>query len=457
MLVFASFCLVFFVFSSASDISAQDKKKMKQAMKIAADGDAVFQQKNYQGAIDKYAEAIALYPTLPKAHFWKGYALYYLKEYDQAVLDLDAALAQGYKPLDVYQIRWFVNYQRKNYDLALVDAQNGLKLDPNNQTFNSAVGELLFAKGSYSEALDLFQKSILLNPDQPDLYYYVAASNAGLGNTDKILPAANEAVKRNTKFLGESFFMIAEAMRKDKNYSEAAAAYQRTISAKPETNAAYHYLSDIYRTQNKIKEAIDVTNKGLAAFPNDGNLYVDLSRYSSLAGRKGDAINAGVQAVKLLPEQSAGYTKLCRAYYETKQFSLGQKACETALKMNPNDGETNVYAGFTQLAQGREKEATEYFKKSVDGMLEFIKANPDFFDGYYSLGNAYYYVGQPDKSIEAYLKTLELNPNFTRARFNLGLTYYVNKNLPAARQQYDILIKTDKDLADKLKAVLDRK
>lgn len=450
-------CLILTTFAAFSGVRGQDKKQLKQALKIAAEADAIFQQKNYRAAIDRYAAALAVAPNLAQAHFWKGYAHYYLKEYDQAAAELDAALTNGYKPFDVYKIRWFVNYQRKNYDAALDDARNAQKLDPKSQEFNLAIGELQLAKGSYQESLDIFQKAVQTNPNNADLYFYIASAYAGIGDAGKQISAATEAVNKNTKFLGESYFLIAEARRKDKKYAEAAEAYQKAISAKPDIYAAYHNLSDIYRTENKIKEAVDITNKGLAAFPDDGNLYVDLSRYSSLANRKGDAIAAASQAVKLLPAQAAGYTNLCRAYYETKQFPLAQTACEAALKISPNDGEANVYMGFTVLSIGKEAAAREYFKKSIDGMLEFTKANPDFFDGYYSLGNAYYYVGQPQKSVEAYLKTLELNPNFTRARFNLGLTYFVNKNLPAAREQYEILAKADKDLADKLKAVIDKK
>ena len=200
ILGFVSFCLLFTIFSTANEVFGQDKRKLKQAMKIVAEGDAVFQQKNYRGAIDKYSEAIVLYPTLPQAHFWKGYAHYYLKEYDQAVPDLDKALAQGYKPLDVYSVRWFVNYQRKNYDLALDDAQNGLKLDPKNQEFNNAVAELLFAKGSYQEALELFQKTIQVNPDKADAYITLQLHTPGWAILKSSCPQRPRQLKKTRNF-----------------------------------------------------------------------------------------------------------------------------------------------------------------------------------------------------------------------------------------------------------------
>ncbi len=94
--------------------------------------------------------------------------------------------------------------------------------------------------------------------------------------------------------------------------------------------------------------------------------------------------------------------------------------------------------------------------EAAPSLLDYTRANPNYSDGFYLLGNAFYYVGQPQKAVEAYLKTLELYPNFAKARFNLGLAYFVKGDLPQARAQYAILLKTNRDLADKLKATIEK-
>ena len=69
------------------------------------------------------------------AHYWKGYAHYYLKEYDLALTELDTAFNQGYTPAEIYKVRWYVNYQKGNYDAALSDAQQVLQTNPNEKIF----------------------------------------------------------------------------------------------------------------------------------------------------------------------------------------------------------------------------------------------------------------------------------------------------------------------------------
>ena len=455
---FITFCILFTAFSaSISVVSGQTKKQLKEAKRLADEGGRSFQKKEYQTAINKYAESITLVPDVPDTHYWKGYAHYYLNEYDQAMIELDAALERGYKPLDIYKLRWFLNYQKKDYDSALKDVEKGLQLDPSNLTFNLAIGELNFAKGSYQQALTAYQKAAEIDPNNADTRYSIAASYAALGDKDKQLQSALEAIKRNTKFVGEAYFLIGDGYQKNRKFTEAAEAYKRAISAKPDILPIYHNLSDIYRNQNRFEEAIEVTKQGLKIFPNNASLYVDLGWYNSLGNHNFEAIIASKKAVELDPEQSMAYTNLCRAYYETKQNQLALDSCNTALKLNPNDGETNVYLGFTYLSLNKDDTATTYFKKAVSGLLDFTKDNPDYSDGFYLLGNAYYYVGQPQKAIEAYTHCLELSPRFAKARYNLGLTYFVNKNKTAANEQYDELLKIDKDLAAKLKQTIDAK
>lgn len=458
-LISLSFCLFLAaILILPTSAGAQKKTQTKQAAKLSAEGDVSLQQKDYRTAIGKYAEAIALVPSLAQAHFGKGSAHIQLNEYDKAISEMDAALAGGYKPLDIYRIRWRLLFNKKNYDAALLDAQKALQAEPNNSDFVSAVGQIQLAENSFQTALDTFQKLAQTNPTDADVYYFIAAAYAGLKNTEKQISFAEYAIGKNTKYAGEAYFLIAEGKNETKNYAQAAELYQKAIDAKPDVGIdAYRRLSDIYRRQNRFKEAIEITNKGLRQFPDDGNLYVDLGRYLSLADRSAEAIAAGEKSVKLLPQNYAGYATLCRVYYETKQFQAARQACDAALKINAVDGATNVYAGFTNLSLNRDEIANSFFKKAVPQMLEYTRANPDYFDGFYLLGNSFYYAEQPQKAVEAYLKTLELNPNFTRARFNLGLAYFVNKNLPAAREQYNALLKTNRDLAEKLLAIINKK
>lgn len=452
-----TYFLLFGAFSALPvKVNAQPKANLQRAKKLATEGDKFFQQKNYQSAIDKYAEAIVLAPNNGYAHFWKGYAHYYLNQYEQAAAALDAALTQGYKPLEVYRLRWYVNYQNKNYDAALSDVSQALKLEPGFY-FTNALGDVYRAKNDWQNALAAYRAAAQLEPNNSDVSYWIALMSYNLGDTKAQETAAQEAVKKNTQFMGESFFLIGDALYKAKKYNEATQAFERAINIKSEIEGVYAPLSDIYRSQGRFADAITLTKKGLALFPNDGNLYTSLSWYYSLADKPKEAVEAGRQAINFAPNQAMGYTNLCRAYNDIREYSKAIETCSQALKLNPDDGETSFYLGRAYDFLQNPDTATQYYKKAVVGLEQFTLNNPDYSDGFYLLGNAYFADGQRDKAIEAYKKSLELSPNFAKARYNLGYLYFLKNDLAAAEQQYEALKKIDYVTAVKLKQAMEKK
>jgi tetratricopeptide (TPR) repeat protein len=452
---FVYLMLLISVFSLTA--AAQPKKKdLEKAKKIAKQGDQLFNQKDYRNAINKYAEAITIVPIFPAAHFWKGYAHYYLNEYDQSLNDLDQALAQNFdKPLEIYRLRWFLNYQAKNYDAALNDALEASKLDPNNATYNLAIGDVYRIKESWGDAVVYYKKAAEQDSKNGDVYYFLALSYSNLGDAPQQGLAALEALKKNTKYVGECYFYVADALNRSKKFNEAAEYYEKAINVKPEIYGSYNGLSDIYRSRNEFDKAIAVARLGLQTFPKDSNLYTSLAWYYSLADRPQDAIIAAKSAINLAPDQSMAYTNLCRAYNDAKDYQQAITTCNSALKLNPGDGETYLYMARAYEFLKQTDKALDLYKKAVDGLAKFTRENPDYSDGYYLLGNAYFAIQKDTEAIAAYNKCLSLAPRFAKARFSLGYTYLINKDKPKAREQYNLLRPIDANLAEKLRQAIE--
>lgn len=455
---FAVFLLMLFLLagSGALLIDAQ-KKPGGKAKKLIAQAEKSFNQKDYAGAIDLYAQALNLSPFYPYAHFWKGYAHYYLDQFDPAIENLNKALEQGFTPLEIYKLRWYLYYQKKDYLAALSDAKNGLALDASNLNFITGIANIYRAQGAFREAIEAYRKVLELDPHNGDLNYFMALCFEKLGDTQSQIAAAEEAIRKNSRFIGESYFLAANAHQNIKDYDKAAAAYQRAINVKPDLYEAYTNLAEIYRRQNKMESAIDTTRQGLKTFPDDGNLYTSLSWFYSLADRHVEAIAAAQQAIKLLPNQYAGFTNFCRALNDTKQYAAAVQSCKKALELNPEDGESNFYIARAYDLLGQPEMATPFYKNAVLGLEKSVGKKPESSDGFYLLGNAYYADGQREKAIDSYRKSLLLSPNFAKARYNLGYLYFLNKDAKALEQQYEALLKIDADLAARLKEATEKK
>ena len=448
------FCVLVMAFATAT--FAQSKKDQRKAKAFIEQGDKAFKQKNYREAADAYGQAVVLVPTNPSGHFWKGYSHYSIKEYEQAESEFVLALNQGYKPIDVYKVRWYLFYDQKKYDAAVADIKKGLEVEPRNLDFQLGLGDIYFQQQALPESLQAYQQSLLIAPKDGDIYYYVARVHSAMGNVKDQGTSADEAIKNATKYVGESYYLLADSLDRQKNYGAAIDAYQKAIAGKPDIYQAYRNLAAIYQRQNRMANAIEISKKAILMFPGDGNLYTDVSWFYSLADRPEDAVAAAQSATKLLPEQYMGHTNLCRALNETKQYQQAIGACNNALRLNPKDGETNFYLGRANDFLKKTAEATRYYKLAVAGLVEFTKNNPDYADGFYLLGNAYFSDNQRDRAVETFRRCLELSPSFAKARSNLGTILVLQKNKAGAMEQYNNLLSQDPALAAKLKIEIDK-
>ena len=131
-------------------------------------------------------------------------------------------------------------------------------------------------------------------------------------------------------------------------------------------------------------------------------------------------------------------------------------ACNTALDLDPNDGETNYYLGNAYVGLNKSVEATSKYTRAVKALADSTAKNPNNTDGWYLLANALFADKQFDRAIEAYLKSLVISPKFLKARVNLGIVYTRKKNKAAALEQYNFILPADPTLAARLKAEIDK-
>ncbi|MDM7920726.1 MAG: tetratricopeptide repeat protein [Pyrinomonadaceae bacterium] len=451
-LLFAALFIGLFSFTA----EAQRSRDARKASQLVEQGNRALNQQKYSEAIDKFAEALAYNPTNPAARFAKGKAHNSLNQSEMALMELNAALDQGYtKPIDVYLIRWKLFYDDKNFEAAQKDVDAALAIDPENLDLLIAQGNMAFAGKRYPQALAAYQRALQRQPNNPEIHLNIAKMHYMSGNVQAQGESAKAAIANGTKFLGEANLLLGDSLRKQRRFDEATSALQNALAADTRNFDIYQSLAEVYRAQNRFEDAIAVYRRGLAIFGADGRIYTGLSWYYSLAGRAEDAVEAARSAIRLLPNEYLGFTNLCRAYNDQKRPESAVRECLNALKLRPDDGETLFYLGYSFEMLNKSAEASRYYKQAVAGLEKATQADPTNSDNFYLLGNAYASDGQPKKAIAAYVRSLELTPAFARARYNLGAVYVFENNKAAAQQQYNALLPLDPVLAERLKKEID--
>lgn len=442
----------FAVFPTEAD--AQNRRDRRRAERLVVEGDQLYQQRQYEQAIMRYARALALVPQYPLAHYNKGRSHFNLQQYNEAVSEFTLALDQGADALGIYSIRWRALFELKRFDEAMADVQGAKRLAPNNDYFYIAEGQILHQGQDFRDAIEAYNRAIELGSKNPNVHYLLALSYNGVGDWRQQEASARRALDSATNAPDMAWFLLGDAQQRLRNYSEAVKSYQNAMSVNPELYGIYVNLAETYRVLNRLNDAVATAQRGIEKFPNDASLQINISWYYSLSNKNPQAILYAKRATELAPGQYLGYTNLCRAYNDSGELDLALQNCNKALELKPGDGETYFYLGRTFQLKEDTDTAFEHYERAVTGLEEFTRANPNYSDGFYLLGNAYSVTGKNGNAIGAYLESLEIAPLFARARFNLGLVYLREGQTDNALAQAEALEGIDAQLAKRLREAI---
>jgi len=311
----------------------------------------LLEQKQFAAAAKEAKDLTVSNPNDPEAWKIAGFAELNLKQYAEAVNDLEKA----------------VDLQRK----AKQD-------DPNTQ---SALGQAYVLAEKYQEALPLLNAAINREPNKPDatMIYYRGISEYKTGKTAAAGKSFNEVIKLNPKDSLSLFYLAQIALNKN-DLDGAIANLNRVTVNDARMVGAWTLLTSAY-----LRRAASSTDQAKAD-----------ADYLS-------AVRAGEGLIKLRTDAEA-VTLFGQALIGSKQYARAAGALERA---TTNPDATGVTFYLLGVAHSR---ATN-FPKAIAALETAAKKTPDDVNVYRELGYAFEVTKQYLKASNAYQKGLSLAPN----------------------------------------------
>jgi len=311
----------------------------------------LLEQKQFAAAAKEARELSASFPNDPEAWKIAGFAELNLKQYTEAVNDLEKA----------------VDLQRK----AKQD-------DPNTE---SALGQAYVLAEKYQEALPLLTAAINRNPNQPDaqLIYYRGISEYKTGKAADAEKSFNQVIKLNPKDTLSLFYLAQIALGKN-DLDGAISNLNRVTVNDARMVGAWTLLTSAY-----LRRAASSTDQAKAD-----------ADYLS-------AVRAGEGLIKLRTDAEA-VTLFGQALIGSKQYARAASALERATTAPDATGVTFYLLG---VAHSR---ATN-FPKAIAALETAAKKTPDDVNVYRELGYAFEVTKQYAKALAAYQKGAALAPS----------------------------------------------
>ncbi|HED13498.1 MAG TPA: glycosyltransferase family 41 protein [Gammaproteobacteria bacterium] len=245
--------------------------------------------------------------------------------------------------------------------------EEGLRLNPRDKELLSAIGVRHYDTGDYSAAQGYFRRVLEVEPSNIKIARLSALSLTAQGRYQEAIECAQVIIRQRPTDLN-AIILYAQILENLGRQNEAVVALRQACTLYPDNPDAYYLLGRCSRTLGDTRTATGAYQKAAQLSPNNIEYQLEFPRYLLETGK----ILPAVSAYEALLPRFPGNTKILNSL-------------------------ANVL-----VIVCRADEAIEHLKQS-------IALNPDQFDAYNILGNAYKLAGHVADADRCYSESISLN------------------------------------------------
>ena len=393
-------------------------------------------KEDYAKAIEYLKKAIKAEPDFATAYAELG--LVYAKQGNEQEFTKNLEKALRLKPYSgkLYKVRGNGYFALKKQDKGIRDYKTaiGLSLDPeaNSHLYSYWRGLELYKLEDYEGAVRNFDEAIKLIPDNPLYYSNLGNAYFQMGEKQKGIENYDKAIKLDPGSAEKYYSWRGFQLYSQEDNEETIAEINRD-PAKFNCIQGYTLFH-----MGKKKEGIEYYNKAIKLDPESAHLYY--SSRGDLLYRQQDykaALADYNQAIKLKPDNALYYSNRGDLFYSQKDYEKAladyDRAIET-IELNPHNVSSYSNSGYYHnLAQYYSKRGNVYldiekYQKAIDNFTKAINSSSHSSRGNRRYRHVYYGErGNVYLDIEKYQKAID--------DFNDAIRFSNNENEKA--QYYD--------------------
>lgn len=280
-------------------------------------------------ALPLYRKLVEVKPSFPKAREKLAACYVETGRQTEAIDTLEEVVK--FDPLNraAYDQLRDLNYRAGNVEKALINAKQGLIMEPTRIERHGDVAELLFELKRYDEAADLLAEARKRFPRSSRLSFFQARCLSEAKRHEEALKlfetAVVEASNSEPAMLNADFyFAYGAAAERGSQYVKAAELFRKCIELDPSTAArAYNYLGYMWVEQNtNLDEAQQLIQRALDLEPGNGAYIDSLGWLYFKQGKYQEALTELMRAAESIEEPDAVVFEHIADTYD----KLGKKA-----------------------------------------------------------------------------------------------------------------------------------
>jgi ParB family chromosome partitioning protein len=219
--------------------------------------------------------------------------------------------------------------------------------------------------GLVDDAINSYQKTIALAPDQTFTWNNLGNLYERLGRCDEAIDAFMKALSQ-TPSDALSWNGLGNVYLRQHNNEDAITAYSKSIELAPALAYPWNGLGNVYASQGDFEAAIPAYQKSVELNKDFSLPWVNLGDIYQEQGNNQEALKAYWNAVRIDSKNAHIWNSLGNAYMSAGMCEEAIKSYNKAIKLNRNyeAAYTNLAAAYSLV--GNYEEAVAFYQKSVE-------------------------------------------------------------------------------------------
>jgi len=301
---------------------------------------------------------------------------------------------------------------QRNWDAALREYQEAVRIDPNNVDAHIGAGRALGEKGERDAALAEFKEAIRLNPDSAEAHNGMGWVLGLKGDLDGALREYREAVRLKPDYF-KAHYNIGWALSEKNDLDGSLQEYREAVRLKPNDPDAHEGVAWVLSKKGAWDGALLEYRQVIHLKPTDPNSHINVAWVLSQKDDWKGALQEYQKAIRLNPNDLEPHQALGNAYLARKDFDAALREFREEVRLKPSSAQAHCDVG-TALRR----------KDDWDGALaehrEAVHVQPDFAPAHADLALDLSHMGDWDGGIREAREAIRLQPNHALAHFYLG-------------------------------------
>lgn len=354
-----------------------------------------------------------------------------------AMNNMDALIQQYPDHAIAYNGRGLIHALNGNYDAAIVDYTEAIRLQPafTEAFYNRGLAHI--GTGAYTDAVRDFDRAIQLNPADPLPYNNRGYAAYNMGDFDAAIVDFNRAIERDPT-LALAYYNRGVAYGEMGDYEAALADFDETLRLDPQYRGAHANRGLTHFQLGDVDAALDDFTAGLALNPRDASIYNARGFVRNSTGEYEAALSDLNEAIRLNPELAEAYHNRGVAHHNLGNYQAALADYDAALALDSFQPEVYYDRGITHATLGD-------FQAAINDYDKAIQLDPTPAAVYNNRGFAYFNLNDFDRALTDYDLAIQLDANFALAYLNRGNLYASQGDFTAAIADYDEAIRLQPD------------